>query len=117
MQGIRYQVVPASSHIDAAESSGFPSAVGKSLRAKYSYLLRCGLLHVVYIGAPSSYVEKTRSDTPIGVSRSDLKSTYCFCAHMRETMKYFMFTEIHKQCLIEGSLRAIRCLDGALGLH
>ena len=30
---------------------------------------------------------------------SDLKSTYCFCAHMHEMMKYFLFTEIHKQCL------------------
>ena len=33
---------------------------------------------------------------------SDLKSTYCFCAHMHEMMKYFQFTEIHKQCLNQG---------------
>ena len=30
---------------------------------------------------------------------SDLKSTYCFCAHMHEIIKYFLFTEIHKQFL------------------
>eukprot|EP01048_Picozoa_sp_COSAG05_P004779 COSAG05_NODE_271_length_12468_cov_8.607810_2_plen_74_part_00 len=42
-----------------------------------------------------------RSMTPSSVPRadSDLKSKYCFCAHMHEIMKYFLFTEIHKQCL------------------
>ena len=42
-----------------------------------------------------------RSMTPSSAPRadSDLKSKYCFCTHMHEMMKYFMFTEIHKQCL------------------
>ena len=29
----------------------------------------------------------------------DLKFTYCFCAHMHEIVKYFILTEIQKQCL------------------
>eukprot|EP01048_Picozoa_sp_COSAG05_P000192 COSAG05_NODE_5_length_47078_cov_547.868814_18_plen_176_part_00 len=42
-----------------------------------------------------------RSMTPSSAPRddSDLKSKYCFCAHMHEMMKYFLFTEIHEQCL------------------
>ena len=28
---------------------------------------------------------------------SDLKSTYCFCAHMHEITKYFLFTENQEQ--------------------
>ena len=43
------------------------------------------------------YRSMTRSSAPR--ADSDLKSTYCFCAHMHEMMKYFLFTEIHKQCL------------------
>ena len=40
-----------------------------------------------------------RQSTSSGSIDSDLKSTYCFCAHMHEMMKYFLFTEIHEQCL------------------
>ena len=29
----------------------------------------------------------------------DLKSTYCFYAHMHEITKYFLFTENQEQCL------------------
>ena len=43
------------------------------------------------------YRSMTRSSVPR--ADSDLKSKYCFCAHMHEMMKYFLFTEIHKQCL------------------
>ena len=43
------------------------------------------------------YRSMTRSSVPR--ADSDLKSTYCFCAHMHEMMKYFLFTEIHEQCL------------------
>ena len=30
---------------------------------------------------------------------SDLKSPYCFYAHMHEIMEYYLFTENQKQCL------------------
>ena len=43
----------------------------------------------------SDPLQLTRSsDLPSGgQSLIDLKSTYCFCAHMHEIMKYFLFTE------------------------
>ena len=34
-----------------------------------------------------------------GYPAYDLKSTYCFCAHMHEIIKYFLFTENQEQCL------------------
>ena len=43
------------------------------------------------------YISMTVSSAPR--ADSDLKSTYCFCAHMHEIIKYFLFTEIHKQFL------------------
>ena len=40
------------------------------------------------------------SDLPAGgQSLIDLKSTYCFCAHMHEIMKYFLLTENQQQFL------------------
>ena len=36
---------------------------------------------------------------------------------MHEITKYFLFTENQKQFRFEGSLLAIRCLDGALGMY
>ena len=35
----------------------------------------------------------------------ELKSTYFFCAHMHEILKYFLFTENQKQCLNEQDYR------------
>ena len=34
--------------------------------------------------------------------QNDLKSTYCFCAHMHEITKYFLFTENQQQCPLSG---------------
>ena len=33
------------------------------------------------------------------IKMTDLKFTYCFCAHMHEIVKYFILTEIQEQCL------------------
>ena len=50
---------------------------------------------VVYSTPVSRPLQLTRtSDLPAGgQSLIDLKSTYCFGAHMHEIMKYFLFTE------------------------
>ena len=39
------------------------------------------------------------SEAPTQTAQNDLKSTYCFCAHMHEITKYFLFTENQEQCL------------------
>jgi len=41
----------------------------------------------------SSAIDRSSDLPPGGQSVIDLKSTYCFCAHMHEIMKYFLFTE------------------------
>ena len=41
----------------------------------------------------------------------NLKSTHCFCAHMHEIMKYFLFTENQEQCLNP----SYRSLTGPVG--
>ena len=37
--------------------------------------------------------------TPDGTSEHQICDRYCFCAHMHEIMKYFLFTENQEQCL------------------
>ena len=47
--------------------------------------------------------------------QNDLKSTYCFCAHMHEITKYFLFTEDQEQ-MSESVLRGFPfeiCLSAA----
>ena len=50
---------------------------------------------ILYANPVSRPLQLTRtSDLPAGgQSLIDLKSTYCFGAHMHEIMKYFLFTE------------------------
>ena len=64
---------------------------------KLAYVTTCGPSGLEY-GCISQSVahQPSRASAKPAFSRSemtDLKSTYCFCAHMHETMKYFLFTE------------------------
>ena len=45
-------------------------------------------------------------EAPTQTAQNDLKSTYCFCAHMHEITKYFLFTENQQQCALSGLRRS-----------
>ena len=59
--------------------------------------IRCSYACCVLVGIPSE--PSSAIDPNIRSALWRAISRYCFGAHMHEMMKYFLFTEIHEQCL------------------